>query len=188
MKVAIYCRVSTDEQTNENQELVLVEWAKNRGWEVVAIYRETGSAFQHADQKELRRMIEDARHGMFSCVIVKELSRLTRQGPFHQILIVRQLVEAGAEVKSYSEAWLEQGTTPMMREWLIGFVGYLNNEASQKTSERTKAGMQRAAVEGKHIGRPRKNCVSFATCQRTERKPNGCKECSGYLKKVMVKA
>jgi len=32
MKVAIYARVSTDEQTEQNQVSILEVWANNRGW------------------------------------------------------------------------------------------------------------------------------------------------------------
>jgi DNA invertase Pin-like site-specific DNA recombinase len=40
VKVAIYARVSTEEQHKENQIPVLQEWADRRGWEVVQIYAE----------------------------------------------------------------------------------------------------------------------------------------------------
>lgn len=43
-KASIYVRVSTGDQDTANQELALTEWAKNRGYEVVAIYSEEESA------------------------------------------------------------------------------------------------------------------------------------------------
>jgi DNA invertase Pin-like site-specific DNA recombinase len=42
MKVAIYVRVSTNEQTTENQVRKLTAWAKRAGHEVVAIYDDNG--------------------------------------------------------------------------------------------------------------------------------------------------
>ncbi len=156
MKVAIYARVSTDEQTEQNQVPILEEWAKDRGWEVVGVYRETGSAYQHADQKELRRLLEDCRLGKAQAVLVFDLSRLTRQGPYETMTIVRRFAQAGAEVRSVHDSWIEQFTNPMMREAFLGFTGYLNNEESKIKSERTKAGMARAKAQGKHVGRPRK--------------------------------
>lgn len=160
MRVAIYARVSTDEQTEQNQVPVLEKWAADRGWEVVGVYRETGSAYQHADQKELRRLLEDCRLGKAQAVLVFDLSRLTRQGPYETMSVVRRFAQAGAEVRSVQESWLEQFTSPYMREAFIGFMGYLHNEESRIKSERTKAGMARVKASGKHVGRPRKKGVT----------------------------
>lgn len=80
MKVAIYARVSTDEQTEQNQVPILESWAKQRGYEVHEVYRDIGSAWQKSDQRELRRLIEDARRGKFQVVMVWALDRLSRGG------------------------------------------------------------------------------------------------------------
>ena len=42
MKVAIYARVSTNEQTTENQVRELTEWASRAGHKIVAIYDDNG--------------------------------------------------------------------------------------------------------------------------------------------------
>ena len=42
MKVAIYVRVSTNEQTTENQVRELTEWADRAGHQVVMIYDDNG--------------------------------------------------------------------------------------------------------------------------------------------------
>jgi putative DNA-invertase from lambdoid prophage Rac len=154
MKAAIYARVSTEDQTDLNQTLILEQWAKDRGWEICEIYRETGSAWQHADQKELRRLIEDCRRGKFQTVLIYDLSRLSRGGPFASLSIIRQLAQAGGEIKSYRENWLEQFTNPIFREAIIGLLGYVNESESSDKSARTKAGMARAKAQGKHVGRP----------------------------------
>ena len=156
MKVAIYARVSTEDQTDLNQKMILEQWAADKGWEIVASYEETGTAWQkHANQKELRRMLEDCRVGKFNVVLVYYLSRLTRQGPMENLLIIRRLAQVGGEVRSYRESWLEQFTSPMFREAMIALIGYMNEDSSRTKSERTKAGMARAKAQGIHIGRPR---------------------------------
>lgn len=159
MKVAIYARVSTDEQTEQNQVPVLEKWANDKGWDIVGIYRETGSAWQHADQKELKKLIEDCRLGLAQAVLVYDLSRLSRQGPMATLTIIRQITQVGAEVKSVRDSWIEQFTQPMLREAFIGFLGYLNEDESRRISERTKLGMARAKADGKHVGRPRKKGI-----------------------------
>ena len=40
IRVAMYSRVSTDGQNTDGQESELKEYAKNRGWEVVRMYRD----------------------------------------------------------------------------------------------------------------------------------------------------
>ena len=159
-KVVIYARVSTEEQTEQNQVTILEKWATDRGWEVVEKYCETGSAWQHADQRELKNLIEDCRKGLAQTVIVYDLSRLSRGGPLATLTIIKQLAEAGAQVRSYRDSWIEQFTHPSLRDALIGFLGFVNEDESRRISERTKAGMARAAIKGtksgKPIGRPRK--------------------------------
>ncbi len=159
MKVALYARVSTDDQTDLNQALILRQWASDRGFDLVGEYCETGSAWQHADQKELRRLVEDCRRGLAQAVLVYDMSRLTRGGPLATLSIIKQLSEAGARVMSYRDSWIEQFTHPSLRDALIGFLGFVNEDESRRNSERTKAGMARVKAEGKHIGRPRKRVL-----------------------------
>ena len=52
MKVCVYARVSTEDQTTENQVRELEEWIKRRGWEIVNIYRENETAWKAGHQKE----------------------------------------------------------------------------------------------------------------------------------------
>jgi putative DNA-invertase from lambdoid prophage Rac len=159
MRVAIYARVSTDEQTEQNQVPILEKWALDRGWTLVSTYRETGSAWQHADQKELRRLAGDCRQGLAEAVLVYDLSRLTRGGPLATLQVIRQLSDVGARVMSYRDSWIEQFTHPSLRDALIGFLGFVNEDESRRISDRTKAGMARARAEGKHIGRPKKRVL-----------------------------
>jgi DNA invertase Pin-like site-specific DNA recombinase len=53
LKVCIYSRVSTGEQETKNQSIVLSDWAKQRGFEVVSIYQEEESAWKAGHQREL---------------------------------------------------------------------------------------------------------------------------------------
>jgi DNA invertase Pin-like site-specific DNA recombinase len=44
IRAAIYLRVSRDDQTTENQRLVLAKVAGHRGWEIVQAYEDAGSS------------------------------------------------------------------------------------------------------------------------------------------------
>jgi putative DNA-invertase from lambdoid prophage Rac len=159
MKVAIYARVSTEEQTTENQSPVLEGWAKSRGWEVVKIYQEEASAWKAGRQKELARLLEDARHGEFDIVLVWALDRLTRAGIPAIFQLLDSLASYQVKVFSYQESWTEQPNQPMY-ELLVSIFGWVAKQESQRRSERTKAGMLRAKEKGtksgKAIGRPKK--------------------------------
>jgi predicted site-specific integrase-resolvase len=67
MKIAIYARVSTDKQDNENQLVQLRDFAAKQGWIVVAEYvdRESGAK---SDRVEFQRMFADASKRKFDLV------------------------------------------------------------------------------------------------------------------------
>ena len=56
MKVGIYSRISTGVQDTKNQSEVLMDWASQRGYEVVKIYTEEESAWRNGHQRELANM------------------------------------------------------------------------------------------------------------------------------------
>jgi len=62
-KVAIYARVSTGEQTTDNQVPVLEDAVTRRGWEVYKIYEEEASAWRAGHQKELKELLKDVNRG-----------------------------------------------------------------------------------------------------------------------------
>lgn len=152
MKVAIYARVSTDERTEQNQVPVLEEWSDARGWEVYDKYCDVGSAWQKADQKELRRLIEDARLGKFQVVLVWALDRLTRGGIGKIFHILDVLKEYGVKVYSQRETWTEVSSE--LQPLLFSVYAWVAEQESKRISDRTKAGMARAKAAGKHVGRP----------------------------------
>lgn len=154
MKVAIYVRVSTDEQTTENQSNILTEWAKNREWDVGTVYCDTGSAFQHSDQRDLKRLLDDCDKGKYKQVLVYDLSRLTRKGPLELMLLLKQFADKGAPVFSYLDSAIN--LPGEFQPVLVAFYGVMARIFSTQLSERTKAGMARAKAQGIHVGRPRK--------------------------------
>jgi putative DNA-invertase from lambdoid prophage Rac len=156
VKVAIYARVSTDEQTDLNQTLILQEWAKAREFEVVEIYKDVGTAWKadQSDQKELRRLLEDCSRGKVKMVLVYDLSRLTRQGPLELMTRLKRFSDYGVQVNSYLETWFNVSND--FQPVLVSIFGYFAELYSKQLSARTKAGMARAKSQGKHCGRPRK--------------------------------
>jgi putative DNA-invertase from lambdoid prophage Rac len=152
MKAVIYCRVSTEEQETENQVIVLTKWAEQRGIEVARIYRENESAWKSGHQRELARLMEDAVNRKFDVLLVWALDRLSREGSLAILQLVNKLKVYGMKVYSYQEPWTESAGE--ISELLYAITGWIARMESQRRSERTLAGINRARLQGKHIGRP----------------------------------
>jgi putative DNA-invertase from lambdoid prophage Rac len=159
LKVAIYARVSTEEQTDLNQTIILEQWAKDRDFEVMGIYKDVGTAWKadQSDQKELRRLLDDCSRGKVKQVLVYDLSRLTRQGPLELMTRLKKFSDFGVQVNSYLETWFNVSND--FQPVLVAMFGYFAELYSKQLSARTKAGMQRAKSQGKHCGRPKKKGV-----------------------------
>jgi DNA invertase Pin-like site-specific DNA recombinase len=75
-RAAIYLRVSSDEQTYENQRPDVKRLARTRGYKLVATYEEQASAAKA--RPEYARMMGDAHRGMFDVLVVWALDRFGR--------------------------------------------------------------------------------------------------------------
>ncbi len=151
-KASIYVRVSTGDQDTANQVLALTEWAKNRGYEVVAIYSEEESAWKTGHQRELARLLQDARKRKFDVMLVWALDRLSREGSLAILSLVHRLKTFGVKVISYQESWTE--APGELAELLYALTGWVARMESQRRSERTRAGLARVVAQGKRLGRP----------------------------------
>ncbi len=153
MKVAVYARVSTDKQDTDNQIAQLGSWAASRGWEIVGVYSEQESAWKSGHQRELARLLDDAKKRKFDAVLAWALDRLSREGPLAILTLVNRLKNCGVKVISYQESWTE--APGELGELLYAIAGWVARIESQRRSERTKAGLARVVREGKKLGRPK---------------------------------
>ena len=152
MKVCIYSRVSTDQQDTTNQSVVLSEWARQRGFEVVKVYEEEESAWKSGHQRVLANLIADSRQRRFQAVLVWALDRLSREGALAILSLVNKLSSHGVKVLSYQESWTE--APGELAELLYALTGWVARMESQRRSERTKAGLDRVKAQGRRLGRP----------------------------------
>ena len=151
MKCAIYCRVSTTEQSTDNQLQALEVFAAHRGWQIVEVYSESESAWKSGHQAELARLITDCRNGQHKvdAVLVWALDRLSREGAAAILNLVNTLKAYGVKVISYSEAWTE--APGEIGEILYAIAGWVARMESQRRSERTRAGLERRRRDGTPI-------------------------------------
>ena len=156
----IWARVSTTDQHAENQLAVLRGWAADLGAEVAAEYITEDSAWAtnggkgaEFDRKR-KALLSDvqARRGTPVLVLVWAIDRLSRQGTEDMMAFLRRLAEAGADVRSKQDPWLNT-VDPFAREILLGVFATVAKYESQRRSERIKAGLARRRAEGKPVGR-----------------------------------
>ena len=151
-KAGILLRVSDSGQHTENQLPDLQAWASRRGLEVVQVYELQESAWRGAHEKMLSQVYRDARQGKFQVLLIWALDRLSREGPLATLEIVHRLGKAGVQVWSFQEPWTEAGGE--LLDLLLAIAGWVARMESNRRSERTKAGLQRAVSQGKRLGRP----------------------------------
>ncbi|MFC2022899.1 recombinase family protein [Chloroflexota bacterium] len=153
IKVIIYTRVSTREQTTENQLPVLHKWVTDRGFKLVEVYSENESAWHRGHQRELARLFNDLPRRKVDICLVWSLDRLSRQGVAAILNLVDRFKRHRVKVISFQESWTEAPGD--MADLLYAITGWVANFESRRRSERTKAGLARAVAIGKRLGRPK---------------------------------
>jgi DNA invertase Pin-like site-specific DNA recombinase len=151
MKTAIYARVSTAEQTVENQRLELTRYCEARGWTATE-YLDEGVSGAKESRPALDRLLTDARRRRFDTLIVWRLDRLGRNLR-HLILLLDELAALGVAFVSLNEGI--DTTTPAGRLQLH-ILGAIAEFERERIRERVKLGMARAKAQGKPVGRPRR--------------------------------
>lgn len=147
MKAALYLRVSTNQQDEENQRAPLEKLAAVRGWEVTAIYRENESAWKQGHQPELARLLRDCAGRQYEVVMVFALDRLTRQGSAAILNLCNTFSLYGCKVVSYNESWTE--SPGVAGEIMLAIAGWTAKMESDRKSQNTKAGLAKARAQGK---------------------------------------
>ena len=152
-KVVIYLRVSTTEQTVENQFPALEKWIIDRGYELVDIYQENDSAWKSGHQRELARLFANLPSRKADICLVWALDRLSREGVASILNLINRFKQFGVRVISFQDSWTEAPGD--MADLLYAISGWVANFESKRRSERTKAGLVRAVAQGKKLGRPK---------------------------------
>jgi DNA invertase Pin-like site-specific DNA recombinase len=152
-KVALYARVSTDQQTTENQLLELRAVAERSGWEVVAEYVDQGiSGARGRDQRPaFDTLCKDAIRRQFDLIATWSVDRLGRS--LRDLLGFLDDIHA-TKVGLYLHQQGVDTTTPGGRA-LFQMVGVFAEFERAMIQERVKAGLVRARSQGKVLGRPR---------------------------------
>ena len=149
MRAAIYCRVSTLDQHPETQLLDLQQLASQRGFTVVKVFTDHGFSGSKSRRPGLDEMLYDARRHQFDCVLVWAADRLARSVK-HFVDILAELDHLKLGFVSYRE---QIDTSGPLGKAIMTIVAAIAELERSLIVERVKAGLRRARLEGKHIGR-----------------------------------
>ena len=179
MNVAIYCRVSTDDQNPENQANELLKYAQRMEYQVFDTYIDKCSGLKDS-RPEFNRMLDDMRHMKFNAILVWKLDRIGRS--LQHLLNLFQEMQS----KKVDFICLTQNleTVSASGKLLFQIMGAFAEFESSLISERTKSGLARVKREGRRIGRPKKDklCAVHGCRRKVDNPQKICESCREKFK------
>lgn len=144
MKVAIYCRVSTEEQDADKQEFICREYCNRNGFEIYKVYKDVISGTS-TSRKQFNQMLEDMRSMKFKGIVVTKLDRIGRSLQ-HLLSLFDEFNRKKVEFISVTQNIDTSTSTGKLQLQIMGaFAEYERNIIS----ERTKEGLRKAVGVGK---------------------------------------
>jgi len=147
-RAALYMRVSSVDQHPETQLHDLRQMASQRGFEIVEEYTDRISGVK-AKRPGLDQLMADARRGRFDVVLVWASDRIARSVK-HFLEVLDEFNRLGVEYASFRENIDTGGALGRAIVVIIGAIAELERSL---IVERVRAGMRRARLDGRHIGR-----------------------------------
>lgn len=149
MKIAAYCRVSTDkdEQLDSliHQKEFFVEYAKRNGHELFRLYADEGiTGTSLKKREEFKRLLQDAELGLFNMVVVKDISRFARN-TVDALQSIRKLKAMGINTLFLTANMDSMGDS----EFVLTLFSAMAQEESNNLSKRVKWGKRINAEKGR---------------------------------------
>lgn len=152
--VAIYCRVSTIDQSCERQERDLTAFADRAGYNVIDIFKETGSGAK-LDRAERKKVMALAQARRINAILVTELSRWGRS-TIDLLNTLRELENWKVSVIALNGMTFDL-SSPYGRMLATVLSGIAEFERDL-IGERVKSGLAAAKARGKKLGRQAGQC------------------------------
>lgn len=149
MRVALYTRVSTGQQSPEMQRRELLAYCERRGWEIAAEYSDVMSGGKDS-RPALDRMLSDARRRKFDVIVCWKLDRIGRSLK-HLLNLLSELEAVGVALVSYSDSL--DLSTPQGR-LMFQIIGAMAEFERSLIRERVLCGLRNARARGIRLGRP----------------------------------
>jgi DNA invertase Pin-like site-specific DNA recombinase len=146
--IALYARVSTSEQTVENQKIGLIDYAKQNGY-TYDIYEETESSRKTRPVKQA--LLAKLRQNQYDAVVVYKLDRWARSST-ELIFDTKELIDKGIGFISISDNLDFSSASGKLHFAILSAFAEFERELIR---ERTIEGLRRAKLQGKQAGRPK---------------------------------
>ena len=146
--IALYIRVSTSEQTVENQRIRVIEFTEKNGY-TYDIYEETESTRKTRPVKQA--LLGKLRQKQYDAVIVYKLDRWARSST-ELILDTKELIDKGIGFISISDNLDFSSASGKLHFAILSAFAEFERELIR---ERTIEGLRRAKLQGKQAGRPK---------------------------------
>jgi len=144
MKVAIYCRVSTEEQDADKQEFACLEYCKRNNFEVFKVYKDIISG-KTQSRPEFNNLLEDMRNFKFDIIVVTKLDRMGRSLQ-HLLSLFDEFNKKGVNFIAITQNIDTSSASGKLQMQILGaFAEFERNLISERTIE----GMKNAKNVGK---------------------------------------
>ncbi len=150
-RVAIYCRVSTLDQSTDSQLLDLRRYTRERGWTISKEYCDNGISGTTESRPALNQLMDDAKKRKFDVVLVWRFDRFARSTQ-HLILALSEFKNLGIDFVSFQE---NIDTSSPLGSAIFTIISAVSQLERDIIAERVRMGLRRAKEEGKQLGRPR---------------------------------
>lgn len=147
-KIALYCRVSTNKQTNDNQHERLYQYAKENGFEY-DLFEEVESTRNTRPIKQ--NLLHKLRKGEYSQVIVFKLDRWARSSR-ELILEIQELLDKEVGFISIADNLDFSSSSGRLHFQILAAFSEFERSL---ISERTREGIARTKNSGTILGRPK---------------------------------
>ena len=153
MRCVIYSRVSTEEQTTDNQLRQLREYANRQSWNIIEEIQDVASGGKSAEERQgLKKVFVMARQRKFDVLLFWSLDRFSREGSRKTLEYLTKLDDYRVKWHSYTEEYIS--SLGIFADAIISLMACLAKQERIRISERTKAGLARVKAKGKVLGRP----------------------------------
>ena len=148
-RAALYCRVSTADQSCDRQERDLIAFAERGGFEVVAVFKENASGAKN-DRVERTKVMALAQARAVDAILVTELSRWGR----NTIDLVQTLQSLQAwDVSVLAISGLQFDLSTPHGKMIASVMAALAEFERDLIRDRVKSGIAAAKARGKKLGR-----------------------------------
>ena len=162
MKIAIYTRVSTQDQSVDMQTQELKRYCGQRGFGIYKQYSDSGISGTKDRRPGLDELMADARKRMVDVVLVWRFDRFARSTK-HLVTALEEFRHLGIDFISYQE---NIDTSSPLGKAMFTIVSAIAELERNILLDRVRAGLRRAKENGRILGRPKRLDLDIRELQK----------------------